>query len=334
MGRKEEQMIAYYKKSRHFSWLLNGWLHHGKVVVEVQHVEDMNVRYTGKTGKRGHSHQRSRYRDVIKKVDHVKYVLLLGTEMQTYTDYSMPVRVMDYDALEYNEQIQAINTVRKSEETGESRKLELSRLRKEDRLIPVITLVLYIGKEPWDAAKNLHGILDLSKIPEELLAYIPDYQIQVLDVCHTTDERLLEFPSDISCMFLSMKYCDNFEKLSQVYRDYPKLQCIEEETYETIWNVVDKKDKRMLLIKNEAREEGGINMCKAVDQMLECGRKEGIEIGMERGMERGQEQGIQFLIESYQEIGSTYDNTQFQIELKYHLDGNQAEKYMQIYWKE
>ena len=115
-----------------------------------------------------------------------------------------------------------------------------------------------------------------------------------------------------------MKYCDDFAKLSQVYRDHPKLQCIEEETYEMIWNVVDKKDKRMLQIKNEAREKGGINMCKAVDQMLECGRKE----------------GIQFLIESYQEIGATYDNTQFQIELKYHLDGNQAEKYMQIYWKE
>ena len=137
-------------------------------------------------------------------------------------------------------------------------------------------------------------------------------------------------PSDISCMFLSMKYCDDFAKLSQVYRDHPKLQCIEEETYEMIWNVVDKKDKRMLQIKNEAREKGGINMCKAVDQMLECGRKEGIVIGMERGLE----QGIQFLIESYQEIGATYDNTQFQIELKYHLDGNQAEKYMQIYWKE
>ena len=119
-------MIAYYKEARHFSWLRNGWLHHGKAVVGAQHVEDMNVRYTGKSGKRGQTSQRSRYRDVIKKVDHVKYVLLLGAEMQTYIDYSMPVRVMDYDALEYNEQIQAINTVRKSEETGESRKLELS----------------------------------------------------------------------------------------------------------------------------------------------------------------------------------------------------------------
>lgn len=96
--------------------------------------------------------------------------------------------------------------------TGKSRKLELSRLGKEDRLIPVITQVLYIGKEPWDAVKNLHGILDLSKIPEGLLEYIPDYQIQVLDVCHTSDERLLEFPSDISCMFLSMKCCDIVKK--------------------------------------------------------------------------------------------------------------------------
>ena len=49
-------------------------------------------------------------------------------------------------------------------------------------------------------------------------------------------------------MFLSMKYCDDFEKLSQVYRDHPKLQCIEEETYETIWNVVDKNGQNSLCL--------------------------------------------------------------------------------------
>ena len=254
---------------------------------------------------------RSRYRDVFKEIGKVKIVLMIGTELQSFVDYSMPVRVMDYDALEYKDQIQKIASERKTENAVKSgkKKVALSPIKKEDRLIPVITLVLYMGEEPWNAAKNLHGLLDFSEVPERFKTYIPDYQIHVLDVCHTPDDRLLEFPKDIATMFLTIKYRDNLPTLKKVLKAIPEIENIEEDTYDVMWNFLD---KRMLELKeNVQNEDGGINMCGAVDQM--------IAEGMERGLAQGTERGIKNLIEVCQELGTSYDNVQFQVEMKYNL---------------
>ena len=72
-------------------------------------------------------------------------------------------------------------------------------------------------------------------------------------------------------------------------------------------------------------EDGGINLCGAVDQM--------IAQGMECGLAQGTERGIKNLIEVCQELGTSYDNVQFQVEMKYNLSQEEAERYMKQYWK-
>ena len=67
-------------------------------------------------------------------------------------------------------------------------------------------------------------------------------------------------------------------------------------------------------------------MCNVVDQMLETGRSEGIEIGKNEGR-------IQGSIETYQEMNVGYDNTQFYIEMKYNLSSEKAAEYMKKFWK-
>ena len=103
-------------------------------------------------------------------------------------------------------------------------------------------------------------------------------------------------------------------------------------------NICYTPDERLLELKeNVQNEDGGINMCGAVDQMI----AEGMEIGMERGLAQGMERGIaqekvwgiRNMIEVCQELGGTYDNTQFQVEMRYHLSQEKAEKYMKQYWK-
>ena len=80
-------------------------------------------------------------------------------------------------------------------------------------------------------------------------------------------------------------------------------------------------------VKDRAQNErGGINMCNVVDQMLETGRSEGIEIGKNEGR-------IQGSIETYQEMNVGYDNTQFYIEMKYNLSSEKAAEYMKKFWK-
>ena len=325
MGSKEEPMVAYYEDARHFAWLVNGWICRGDEEIDAAQIKPKNIRLTGKTGRGKTARMRSRYRDVFKEIGKVKIVLMIGTEIQSFVDYSMPVRVMDYDALEYQDQIQKIASERKAENIAKTgkQKVEMSPIQKEDKLIPVITLVLYMGKEPWNAAKNLHGLLDFSEVPEKFKNYIPDCQIHVLDVCHTPDERLLEFPKDIATMFLTIKYRENLPTLKKVLKTIPEIENIEEDTYDVMWNFLD---KRMLELKeNVQNEDGGINMCGAVDQM--------IAEGMERGIAQEKVWGIRNMIEVCQELGGTYDNTQFQVEMRYHLSQEEAGEYMKQYWK-
>ena len=174
-------------------------------------------------------------------------------------------------------------------------------------------------------------MLDFSEVPERFKTYIPNYQIHVLDVCHIPDERLLEFPKDIATMFLTIKYRDNLQNLKEVLKTIPEIENIEEDTYDVMWNFLD---KRMLELKeNVQNEDGGINMCGAVDQMIAEGMERGLAQGMERGLAQGTERGIKNLIEVCQELGTSYDNVQFQVEMKYNLSQVEAERYMKQYWK-
>ena len=136
-------------------------------------------------------------------------------------------------------------------------------------------------------------------------------------------------------MFLTIKYRDNLQNLKEVLKTIPEIEDIEEDTYDVMWNFLD---KRMLELKeNVQNEDGGINMCGAVDQMIaegmERGMERGLAQGMERGLAQGTERGIKNLIEVCQELGTSYDNVQFQVEMKYNLSQEEAERYMKQYWK-
>ena len=91
-------------------------------------------------------------------------------------------------------------------------------------------------------------------------------------------------------------------------------------------NICHTPDERLLELKeNVQNEDGGINMCGAVDQM--------IAEGMECGLAQGTERGIKNLIEVCQKLGNSYDNVQFQVEMKYNLSQKESERYMKQYWK-
>lgn len=54
--------------------------------------------------------------------------------------------------------------------------------KKHNRLFPTITFVLYYGEKEWDGAKDLHGLLDFTDIPDRLREKVSNYQIHVIEV--------------------------------------------------------------------------------------------------------------------------------------------------------
>ena len=163
----------------------------------------------------------------------------------------------------------------------------LSRFAKADRLRPVITLVLYCGEEPWNGARCLHKMLDFKNISDKVKKYVADYPVHILDVCHTADERLRQFPSDICFLLMSMKYAKDKEAFSRL-KELTGTAVISEDTYETIAEYLGEPE----LLKKEA-EEGGRDMCEAIRALVEDGRNEGLEQRLKQGLKQGLEQGIE-----------------------------------------
>ena len=165
--------------------------------------------------------------------------------------------------------------------------------------------------------------------------YIQNYKIHVLDICHTPDERLLEFPDKIACMFLAIKHAGNKQRFSELINMFPFFHNLDEDTYDTIWNYVG--NPKMLEIKKELEtKKGGIDMRCAIDEIYEDGIAEGEQRGEQRGMQQGMQlgeaRGIASMLELLKELGCSANDVKLHLENKLHMSEEKANEYIRQYW--
>ncbi len=171
MGRADVYESDYLENAEVFADLVNGVLYQGKAVVKPQELEEQD------------GELRSLFYDDVKKAVRDKVKLWRGTvlavlvvENQTKVDYRMVTRAMLSESMAYDKQwkeFRVKNRAAKSLMTEEMKNNITDRgmltedefisgMRKKDRFIPVITIVVYFGKEkPWDGAKTLYELLVL-----------------------------------------------------------------------------------------------------------------------------------------------------------------------------
>ena len=314
MGKKENPLLEYYNQNGRFAELLNGWLFEGEVHWKAGDIRDADRRQDGKSwDDRAYRH---RYRDLYKELRDAQVHLFIGTELQEHVDYVMPLRVMDNDVLSYSRQKDTVSGNYKNQDyknqdyknhagvkssrrgTGDMDSAKdrrkkaltsdeyLSQFSKSDRLLPVITLVLYCGEKKWDGARCLHELLDFSDIPDKVKKYVSDYPIHILDVCHTPDERLRQFPPDICFLLMCIKYAKDKEAFSRL-RELTGTAVVSEDTCGTIAEYLGEPE----LLKKGSGAEGGRDMCEAIRALVEDGRNEGMREGRREGMQEGIREG-------------------------------------------
>ena len=89
----------------------------------------------------------------------------------------------------------------------------------------------------------------------------------------------MEFPDDIACMFLSIKYAKDKKNLAELAKKLPQFMEMGKDTYETVWNYIG--NQQMLEIKKAWETEGGkVNMRCAIDEIYEDGLAEGEKRGI------------------------------------------------------
>ena len=224
------------------------------------------------------------YRDMIRKVARGINFIIVGIEHQETVNYGMPLTIMGYELGYYNKQRRHISREnRKNKEVLKEGEF-LYGLRKEDKLYPVVTFVLYTG-EDWDGETNLKGILDFNNIPENLQKLVQDYRIHLINIREWRDTSV--FQTDLKQVFDFIRYSENKDMLKALVEKDENFANLKEDTYD----VIEKYGKVKGLNKEKyKRKDGTVDMCKAMDDWA----KEEREIGLREG----RYSGIQFVVEN------------------------------------
>ena len=224
-------------------------------------------------------------RDIFKnasiKYTGKSYVVLIGVENQSDIHYAIPVKNMFYDVMAYGNQVkETAKKHRKDKDTTTSDEF-LSGFTKEDKLIPVITITVYLGTKEWDGPRKLSDMF--GDVDEELMPFIPDYRINLLAPREITD--FTGFRTSIRQLFEVLKNAYDKEKMQEVLQNDEKFSRVDRETVEAI-NLFAGTD-----IDIDGKEEV-IDMCKAWEDQKNEGRELGREEGREEGRELGERQKI------------------------------------------
>lgn len=193
--------------------------------------------------------------------------LILGIENQSDIHYAMPVKNGLYDMLQYAKQVSdTANSHRESNNTGDSKAEFLSGFYKTDKLLPVVTLVVYFGASEWDAPRSIHDMMLIRN--ERILAYTPDYRINLIAPQEIAKEEFAKFKTELSIVLKYIKYSKDKKQLDTVLHEDEAFRRVTRQTAEVINTVTNSK-----LEFNEGKKS--IDMCKAIEDM----RNEAIQEG-------------------------------------------------------
>lgn len=284
---------AYIRKNEVFADAFNYFMYDGAQVIQPECLKELdpteiaillNEKDTkDKKAVQVEAHQK--YRDILKSAaimedGHTAYILL-GIENQTDVNYAMPVRNMLYDALQYTKQVSEIADVhRRKKENSNHKSVShaefISGFYKNDRLIPVITLVIYFNANEWDGPRSL---LDMMEISDPIVRrYAQDYQIHLINPNQIADEELEKFQSSLREVMGCIKYSRSKEKLAAFINNNPRMNM--EAAAARVIEAINHVPIRI------QEGDGKSNMCEAIEEMIKDGREAGREVGRQEGQNR------------------------------------------------
>ena len=229
MGRKDVITKEYMEDTEVFADVFNHMIYKGEKVIDPKNLKELDTaNVIIPYGADGAEVPYQKYRDVFKILcameDENAVYLLLGVENQSNVHYAMPVKNMVYDSLEYAAQVQKAEAshkkARKEKEPKEKKPDSaefLSGFYREDRLLPIITVVVYFGADSWDAPRSLHEMLVVQD--KNILSLVPDYRINLIAPGEMSEEELELFTSNFREVMQFIKYSKDTEKLSQLVEE-------------------------------------------------------------------------------------------------------------------
>lgn len=280
LGRKDAISKKYMSDNMKFADAFNFYLYSGKWKIKPDDLVERDITEIALPYKnREEAYTIERYRDLLKKCvvksDDKFIYLLLGIENQSDIHYAMPIRNMLYDALNYTEQVADISEKHKRENDKMSSSEFLSGITREDKIIPVVTLVIYWGSSKWDAPKSLCEMF--REVDLDTMQFINDYRINLIAPNEIKDFSM--FKTELGKVLEFLNASDDLDKMRKILErnreSYLHMDIDSARMIETF-------SKTKLETEKYEEEEEEINMCKAIDDMIKEAEQKAEQKGVQR----------------------------------------------------
>lgn len=326
MGKINNELNHFLEDNQEFADLINLCIYQGrKVIVPEDLEEEPQAVYS--EDKKSVKHELRN--DVSKRCRNGRSYHIYCLENQAAVSHIMPVRIMNYEAARYMKQIKEAG--RKHEKQDYHKWEELADgFVPEDRLYPVITIVLYWSRKPWNGAVSLWEMLDLTEEEKRSLApFLQNYRLNLIN--------MYELQGEDSCAG-QLKYILRLLRMDQdkkaIYTEVtanPEYRNLKPETGSVLAVLLGSEKIRRSVEEQWKKKGETFDMCKALDDLWKDAESQGLERGLEQGLERGLEQGISIFILDNLEEKIPKERIILKLQRRFGLEEEEADRYYTRY---
>lgn len=305
----------YWRNNEQFADFFNAVLFDGKQVIKPDELEDLDTEESSVLEHREYAESIGASRDNVKirkksTVYEVELVIL-GMEGQERIHYAMPMRVMGYDYGTYKKQYEA-NAAKYKSANGMTEDEYMSRMKKADKLIPVITIVVYYGEKSWDGAVSLHEMLN---IPKAMESFVNDYKMHLVEA-RKNDLKLHNINNQdlFNLLEIILDKSAKWNEIKEKAINYARKHEVEKSVIMTVAGAANcKMDYNMM------EKKGDADMCTVFEEA----RKEGVAEGEAKG-----------IIETGYEFGLSEDDILTRLQKKLNISLQKAQEYLSMFGKQ
>ena len=259
----------YVSEAEVFADAFNYLIYDGEQVIKPEQLTDMDTtQYVipYHEDEKGKPEAAQKYRDTLKtlavKTDDRYTYLVLGIENQSHVHYAMPVRNMLYDAMQLEKQVRDLASQHRKEGKNGTSEEYLSGMKKEDRLSPVITLVINFGGKKWDAPLSLREMY--GEQPEKVLPFIQDYRVFMIDPMEMNDNDLRKLYSSLREVLHCIKVQRDKQEMRELLQTDDRFARLDRDAAMVIRTMTNTKFK----IDDHSEV---VNMCEAIQGLIDDG---------------------------------------------------------------
>lgn len=285
MGKISNSINHYLSDNRRFADLFNGICFRGETVIRAEDLLEGSQVYHETIGeirqKERDAKRRERIRDICKLLKTGETLRVLALENQQMIDYTMPLRCMQYDVMEYGKQLDALKKKNKSENRLDGIAEKMCGVKRTDRLVPVYTLCLYHGMDQWDGPRTLSDMMSFESGKDSFRKIFKDYPMQLY--CLNEAQDLQVFHTELGILFQALQYRKDRVGLRKLTMQDARYRHLDADTLETMSVMLElpsiwKERKKYM----EKSDDGEVyDMCQAVREWAEeersIGRTEGVD---------------------------------------------------------